>query len=109
MMIDSASVTSMAHSFSRSSSSSSAADFLSDDSSLSSASPTRRQQMTNIRRGTRSRNPIVSAMLSSNNMTDCHQVKDLYSKCQDDGSRSSSMMICDTAQKLFVSCHMSEK
>ena len=75
---------------------------------------------TNVRRGTRITNPIFYSMISSNNMTDCHEIGDLYQKCADiesfaDSKNPSSLqqqrppIICETAHKLFVSCHVSDK
>jgi hypothetical protein len=75
---------------------------------------------TDVRRGTRITNPIFYSMISSNNMTDCNEIGDLYQKCADiesfaDSKNPSSLqqqrppIICETAHKLFVSCHVSDK
>ena len=59
-------------------------------------------------------NPVLYSMISMNNLSDCYQIRDLYSKCQDLSSYKNSSspqqpIICETAHKLFVSCHVSEK
>uniref|UniRef100_A0A7S0AI67 Uncharacterized protein n=1 Tax=Minutocellus polymorphus TaxID=265543 RepID=A0A7S0AI67_9STRA len=75
---------------------------------------------TNVRRGTRITNPIFYSMISSNNMTDCLEIRDLYAKCSDvesfvtdskyhHSSPQQPPIICETAHKLFVSCHVSDK
>ena len=77
----------------------------------SSAGPASLVERGRRRRGDSfSQNPVVSAMLSSNNMNDCYQVRDLYSTCdQARANGSSPSMICEAAIKYFVSCSMSEK
>mmetsp|Transcript_15483 Transcript_15483/g.18874 ORF Transcript_15483/g.18874 Transcript_15483/m.18874 type:complete len:94 (+) Transcript_15483:154-435(+) len=53
------------------------------------------------RRGSTITNPVVTAMLSSNNLGDCVQVEDLLRHCLKNDSRAS---ICDTAAKYFETC-----
>mmetsp|Transcript_1921 Transcript_1921/g.4595 ORF Transcript_1921/g.4595 Transcript_1921/m.4595 type:complete len:120 (-) Transcript_1921:332-691(-) len=51
-------------------------------------------------------NPVVAAMLSSNMMRDCHQVRDMFVECM---SHDSSASICDTAKNYFVQCASNRK
>lgn len=53
------------------------------------------------RRGSRISNPIVSAMLSSNNLSDCNQIRDLLHHCK---QNNSSAVICHTAELYFERC-----
>lgn len=50
------------------------------------------------RRSTNFSNPVVQAMLSSNIMNDCSQVKDMFYQCSESKKDS---IICDTAQRYF--------
>lgn len=52
-------------------------------------------------RRTSRHNPVVTAMLSSNTMRDCHQVTAMFQQCQDENSKS---RICETAKNYFQSC-----
>mmetsp|Transcript_19705 Transcript_19705/g.29012 ORF Transcript_19705/g.29012 Transcript_19705/m.29012 type:complete len:80 (+) Transcript_19705:196-435(+) len=53
-------------------------------------------------------NHVVAAMLSSNNMRDCVQVRDMYVQCiRSDGLKRS--MICDAASRYFMNCANSNK
>ena len=54
-------------------------------------------------------NPVLYSMIAKNNMTDCHEIQDLYSKCMDTSPQQSRPIICETAHKLYVQCHVSEK
>ena len=54
-------------------------------------------------------NPVLYSMIAKNNMTDCHEIQDLYSKCMDSSPQQSRPIICETAHKLYVQCHVSEK
>lgn len=55
------------------------------------------------RRGSNISNPIVSAMLSSNLMNDCDQVREMFHQCKRSGNHNESI-ICDTAKRYFESC-----
>mmetsp|Transcript_22109 Transcript_22109/g.30762 ORF Transcript_22109/g.30762 Transcript_22109/m.30762 type:complete len:97 (-) Transcript_22109:115-405(-) len=55
--------------------------------------------------GTR-KNPVVSAILSSNTMKNCHEVRDMYITCVNSKSNSA---VCETAKNYFVSCNHSDK
>jgi len=52
-------------------------------------------------RKTRVNNPIISAMLSSNNLGNCGEVRDLLAHCEE--SKSSSI-VCDTAARYHEIC-----
>ena len=54
------------------------------------------------RRGSKVANPVVSAILSSNNLDDCIQVKDLLQTCSANESKAA---ICKTAAWYFERCH----
>lgn len=68
--------------------------------SIQACSPS--SEMYQRRRGTNVSNPIVTAMLSSNNLSDCTQVKDLLYHCK---QNDSSAVICDTAARYFERCY----
>lgn len=57
---------------------------------------------------TTSKNPVVVAMLNSNNMRDCQQIRDMYLQCTSSESVDRSV-ICDAASRYFVKCSMSDK
>lgn len=92
--------------FERTSSSSSSSNPLDDTSSLSGSfkedsgfvgsfkedSPVKRHS---------SHNPTVAAMLRSNMMRDCGQVREMYNHCIDSKAEST---ICNTAKHYFASC-----
>mmetsp|Transcript_20188 Transcript_20188/g.19434 ORF Transcript_20188/g.19434 Transcript_20188/m.19434 type:complete len:87 (-) Transcript_20188:354-614(-) len=59
----------------------------------------------NRRQASKISNPVVLAMLNSNNLGDCVQVKDLYMQCVESGSSSA---LCDTASQYFVNCSRGE-
>jgi hypothetical protein len=46
-------------------------------------------------------NPVVVAMLNSNIMGDCSQVRDMFYQCKASDGQS---IICDTAMKYFERC-----
>lgn len=53
------------------------------------------------RRGSKLSNPVVAAMLSSNNLSDCGQVRDMLNHCVENKSNA---VICETAAMYFVRC-----
>ena len=57
------------------------------------------------RRGTNVSNPVVSAMLGSNILSNCNDVKDMFAQCNryDLGKRQRPM-ICDTAERYYEAC-----
>mmetsp|Transcript_22413 Transcript_22413/g.37080 ORF Transcript_22413/g.37080 Transcript_22413/m.37080 type:complete len:89 (-) Transcript_22413:295-561(-) len=52
-------------------------------------------------RRTSRHNPVVTAMLKSNTMRDCHQVTAMFRQCQNEDSNSA---ICSTAKSYFARC-----
>mmetsp|Transcript_11147 Transcript_11147/g.16865 ORF Transcript_11147/g.16865 Transcript_11147/m.16865 type:complete len:87 (-) Transcript_11147:447-707(-) len=55
------------------------------------------------RRGSKVTNPVITAMLSSNNLSDCAQVKDLLYHCKENDS---SAVICQTAARYLDKCEI---
>lgn len=64
--------------------------------------PERGHQMYRGRRGSKVANPVVTAMLKNNNLSDCGQVKDLLHHCRENDSNA---VICETAARYFESCY----
>ena len=58
------------------------------------------------RHRTKYSNPVVQAMLDSNNLGDCYQVQDLYTRCVESGSSSA---LCHTASQYLRNCSRSDK
>jgi hypothetical protein len=48
-------------------------------------------------------NAVVTAMLSSNTLQDCHQVDAMFTQCQ--SSDDNQSRICETARNYFRRCH----
>lgn len=82
-------------------SSSSLASLSSRDSSSSSSSFSQMPRRTKT-----SLNPVMSAMLRSNTLRDCHQVRDMISQCQSSGivGPDTDSFVCKTAEKYFLQC-----
>jgi hypothetical protein len=59
-------------------------------------------------RARREHDPSVVAMLSSNRMRDCTEIRDMYMHCAE-SKKGSESRICETARKYFVNCSDSEK
>jgi hypothetical protein len=57
----------------------------------------------NKRRGSNIANPVISAMLNSNTMNNCAEVKDMFLQCKSSG-RYNESIICDTAMRYYASC-----
>ena len=57
----------------------------------------------NKRRGINIANPVISAMLNSNTMNNCDEVRDMFLQCESSG-RYNESIICDTAMRYFASC-----
>jgi hypothetical protein len=89
----------------RSNSLSSASGGRSRSDSLSSQ-PDAAPLMTFRRTATITNNPVVAAMLSSNTLRDCHQVRDMYDQCM---LADSSSTICSTAKNYYLRCSTSGK
>ena len=57
------------------------------------------------RRGTNVSNPVVSAMLGSNLLSNCNDVKDMFDQCNKyDFGKRQRPMICDTAERYYEAC-----
>jgi hypothetical protein len=75
-------------------------------SSFSSSASTTRQTAALFGSPSSSRarhNAVVTAMLSSNTLRDCHQVDAMFTQCQ--SSDDNQSRICETARNYFRRCH----
>ena len=61
----------------------------------------------NKRRGMNIANPVISAMLNSNTMNNCDEVRDMFLRCESSGIYNESI-ICDTAKSYYASCTAQE-
>jgi hypothetical protein len=72
--------------------------------------PLRRQQDSprTSRRPPTVYHPLVSSMVSSNTMKDCHQVKDMHFQCIVSSAADESY-VCRTAKRYHAACEEFEK